>query len=145
MLACDLLVAARDARFGLPEAKRGLVAGAGGVIRLPRLIPQRIAMQMVLTGDMMGAERLYELGLVNVLTEPGGALAAAKEMARTIIDNVPLSVTLSKHVINEQRDWPNDAIWDMQDAILGDFRNFNDAKEGALAFLEKRKPKWTGT
>ena len=145
VLACDLTVAAKTARFGLPEAKRGLIAGAGGVLRLPRLIPPRIAMQMILTGDMVEAQRLYELGLVNVLTETGGALAAAKAMARSIVANAPLSVQLSKRVITEQRDWPLDQMWTRQDAVLGNFRGFNDAKEGARAFLEKRQPNWTGT
>ena len=145
VLACDLLVASRTAMFGLPEAKRGLLAGAGGLLRLPRFIPQRIAMEMALTGDMVSAERLERYGLVNRLVEPGQALAAAKEMARAILANAPLSVQLGKQVINEQRDWPLDQMFARQDGVLGNFREFNDAKEGAAAFVAKRSPKWTGT
>ena len=145
MLVCDLAVAARDARFGLPEAKRGLLAASGGLMRLPRLIPPRVAMQMALTGDLVGAETLHQLGLINVLTETGGALAAARELARAIAANAPLSVQLGKRVINAQRDWPVDEMWRRQDAVLGDFRSFNDAREGARAFVEKRAPRWTGS
>src|SRR4051794_15550136 len=90
VLACDLVVAARNAQFGLPEVKRGLAAAAGGLLRLPRLLPQRIAMEIALTGDMIGAERLYQFGLVNQLTEPGGALDAARALARSILANAPM-------------------------------------------------------
>ena len=106
MLACDLVVAARNAKFGLPEAKRGLAAAAGGLMRLPRLIPQRIAMEIALTGDMVDAERMYGYGLINELTEAGGALDAAKALARRILVNAPMSIAASKRVIVEQRDWP---------------------------------------
>ena len=145
VLACDLLVASRTAMFGLPEAKRGLMAGAGGLLRLPRLIPPRIAMEMALTGEMMSAERLERYGLVNALVEPGEALAAARKLARSILANAPLSVELSKRVIVEQRDWPQGEMFARQDQVLGNFRESNDAKEGARAFVEKRAPKWTGT
>ena len=145
VLACDLLVASTAARFGIPEAKRGLVAGAGGLMRLPRLLPPRIAMEMALTGEMVTAERLERYGLVNRLVEPGQALAEAKKLARTILANAPLSVELSKRVIALQRDWPIDRMFALQDEVLGDFRSWNDAREGALAFVEKRNPKWTGT
>ena len=145
VLACDLLVASTAARFGIPEAKRGLVAGAGGLMRLPRLLPPRIAMELALTGEMVTAERLERYGLVNRLVEPGQALAEAKKLARTILANAPRSVEMSKRVIVEQRDWPIDAMFARQDEVLGDFRNWNDAKEGALAFVEKRTSKWTGT
>lgn len=144
VLACDLLVASRTAMFGLPEAKRGLMAGAGGLLRLPRFIPPRIAMEMALTGDMVSAERLEGHGLVNRLVDPGQALAAAKEMARTILANAPLSVQRSKQVIVEQRDWPIEEMFARQDEALGNFRETADAKEGALAFVEKRNPKWIG-
>ena len=145
VLACDLLVASRAAMFGLPEAKRGLVAAAGGLLRLPRSIPQRIAMEMALTGAMVSAERLERYGLVNALVEPGEALAAAKTLARSILANAPLSVERSKRVIVEQRDWPLDRMFERQQAVLGDFLNSNDAREGAAAFIEKRTPTWTGT
>ncbi len=145
VLACDLLVASRTAMFGLPEAKRGLMAAAGGLLRLPRAIPQRIAMEMALTGDMVSAERMERYGLVNRLVEPGQALVEAKKLARLILANAPLSVQRCKQVINEQRDWPLDLQFARQDAVLGEFRSVNDALEGARAFIEKRPPQWTGS
>ncbi len=144
-LACDLLVASRDARFGLPEAKRGLAAASGGLVRLPRAIPPRIAMEIALTGDHVDAELLYRHGLVNTLTEPGGALAAATELARRIVANAPLSVAAGKQVINAQRDWSTAESMHRQEEITGPVIASNDAKEGATAFAEKRASKWTGT
>jgi len=145
VLACDLLIASRTALFGLPEAKRGLAAAAGGLLRLPRYLPPRIAMEMALTGEMMSAERLERYGLVNALVEPGEALEAAKKMARTIMANAPLSVELSKRVMVEQCDWPLDEMFARQEAILGHVLRSNDAKEGARAFIERRPAQWTGT
>ena len=145
VLACDLLIASRTAMFGLPEAKRGLAAAAGGLLRLPRNIPPRIAMEMALTGALVSAERLERYGLINVLVEPGQALNEAKRMAREILANAPLSVELSKRVMVEQRDWPLDEMFARQDAVLGHLLRSNDAKEGATAFVEKRTAKWTGT
>ena len=107
VLACDLVVAAKNAQFGLPEVKRGLAAAAaGGLIRLPRLIPQRIAMEAALTGDMIPADRLHHFGLITTLVEPGQALEEAMRLARKILTNAPLAVAASKRVIIEQRDWP---------------------------------------
>ncbi|MDH4377385.1 MAG: crotonase/enoyl-CoA hydratase family protein [Ramlibacter sp.] len=143
-LTCDLLVASRDAKFGLPEAKRGLAAAAGGLIRLPRLLPQRIAMELALTGDMMSAERLYQCGLINALTEPGQALNEAKALARRIVANAPMSLAASKRVIVEQRDWSLDEIWACQEPITRPVLDSSDAKEGARAFAEKRAPRWQG-
>jgi enoyl-CoA hydratase len=144
VLACDLTVAARNAQFGIPEVKRGLAAAAGGLMRLPRLIPQRIAMELALTGDMMSAERAAQLGLVNILTEPGEALAEAKRLAAKIIANAPLSVAASKRVIVEQRDWSLDEQFARQKAITGPVIDSADAREGAAAFAEKRNPNWKG-
>lgn len=144
-LACDLLVASRTALFGLPEVKRGLAAAAGGLLRLPRLIPQRIAMELALTGELVSAERLERYGLINSLVEPGCALAAAKRLARLILANAPLSVAASKQVIVEQRDWPLSEMFARQEAITGPVLRSNDAREGALAFAEKRAPRWTRT
>jgi len=144
MLACDLAVAARDARFGIPEVKRGLAAGAGGLLRLPRLIPPRIALELALTGDMIDAERAAALGLINALTEPGGALAEAKRLAARILVNAPLSVAASKRVIAEQRDWPTAEMFARQQAITGPVITSEDAREGAAAFAEKRAPRWRG-
>ena len=144
MLACDLTVAARNAQFGIPEVKRGLAAGAGGLLRLPRLIPPRIAMELALTGDMIDAERAAAFGLVNILTEPGGALAEAKRLAARIIANAPLSVAASKRVIVEQRDWSLDEMFARQQAITAPVIASADAREGAAAFAEKRPPHWAG-
>ena len=144
-LACDLLVASRTALFGLPEVKRGLAAAAGGLLRLPRLIPQRIAMELALTGELVSAERLERYGLINSLVEPGCALAAAKRLARLILANAPLSVAASKQVIVEQCDWPLSEMFARQEAITGPVLRSNDAREGALAFAEKRAPRWTRT
>ena len=145
VLACDLLIASRTAMFGLPEAKRGLAAAAGGLLRLPRNIPPRIAMEMALTGAMVSAQRLERYGLINVLVEPGEALAEAKRMGREILANAPLSVELSKRVMVEQSDWPLDEMFARQDAVLGHLLRSNDAREGATAFVEKRAARWTGT
>jgi len=144
-LACDLMTASRSARFGLPEAKRGLAAAAGGLIRLPRAIPPRIAMEMALTGDHVDAELLHRHGLVNVLTEPGGALQAAVGLARRVVPNAPLSVAASKRVITGQRDWDTREQFDRQAEITGPVLASHDAKEGARAFAEKRPAHWTGT
>jgi enoyl-CoA hydratase len=141
-LSCDLTVAARNAQFGIPEAKRGLAAAAGGLMRLPRLIPQRIAMELALTGDMMSAERAFQYGLVNVLTEPGEALNEAKKLAARIIANAPMSVAASKRVIVEQRDWPIAEMFARQQAITDPVLKSEDAREGAAAFAEKRAPNW---
>ncbi len=145
VLACDLLVASRTAQFGLPEVKRGLVAGAGGLLRLPRLIPERIAMELALTGAMISAERLERHGLINRLTEPGQALAEAILLAKTILGNAPLSVAASKRVIVEQRDWSLEEMFGRQEAITEPVISSRDAREGALAFAEKRLPNWTAT
>ena len=140
MLACDLAVAARDAKFGIPEVKRGLAAGAGGLLRLPRLLPPRLA----LTGDMMSADRAAEFGLVNTLTDSGGALDEAKGLASRIIANAPLSVAASKRVLVEQQDWSLDEMFERQQAITGPVIASEDAREGAAAFAEKRPANWRG-
>ena len=144
VLACDLLVASRDAKFGLPEAKRGLAAAAGGLMRLPRLIPARIAMEIALTGDLVPAERLERFGLVNEVVEPGQALEAAIRLARRIVANAPMSIAASKRVIIESRDWPISEMFVRQQPITGPVLASADAKEGAAAFAERRTPRWTG-
>jgi enoyl-CoA hydratase len=144
VLACDLVVAARTAQFGLPEAKRGLAAAAGGLIRLPRIIPERVAMEMALTGDPVSAEFLHAHGLVNRVTETGGALDEAHRLARRIVANAPLSITASKRVIREQRDWPTGESFARQDEITVSVLASEDAREGARAFTEKREPRWSG-
>jgi enoyl-CoA hydratase len=144
-LATDLIVAARDSVFGIPEVKRGLVAGGGGLLRLPERIPYAIAMELALTGDTLSAERAHALGLVNVLAEPGKVLEAAIALAEKITANGPLAVAATKRIITESRGWGRDTMFAEQVKILMPIFNSNDAKEGAIAFAEKRQPRWTGT
>ena len=144
-LACDLIVAADNAQFGLPEVKRGLMAGSGGLLRLPQRIPRQIAMQYALTGDMMSAAQARQWGLVNLLTLPGEALGEAKTLAHKIAANAPLAVSVSKQVVSDSLHWPTDERWHRQNALLEIIIHSNDAKEGATAFSEKRPPLWTGT
>jgi enoyl-CoA hydratase len=143
-MACDMIVANRNAKFGIPEAKRGLVAGAGGLIRLPRQIPPRLAMEMALTGDFVGAERCYEMGYVNRLTD-GPALEGALELAAAINENGPLAVQASKQIIKDSATWTDEDMWEKQEAIMRPVFSSNDAREGATAFAEKRKPNWTAS
>jgi enoyl-CoA hydratase len=141
-LACDLIVAARGARLGIPEVKRSLVASGGALLRLPRRIPYHVAMELALTGDPISAERGHELGLVNRLAEPGGALAAALELAAAITPNGPLALAATKRILVEAPGWPEDAAWERQRAIAGPVFASDDAREGAVAFAEKRPPVW---
>lgn len=143
-LACDLMVAAENAQFGLPEVKRGLMAGSGGLMRLPQRIPRQIAMQYALTGDMMTAVEARQWGLVNQLTPPGDALAVAKVLAHHIAANAPLAVQISKQVVAESLHWPTEVRWQRQNQLLESIIHSSDAREGALAFSEKRPPVWTG-
>jgi enoyl-CoA hydratase len=141
-LACDLIVAADDATFGLPEVKRGLIAGSGGLLHLPRLIPPRIAMEHALTGDNLSAVDAHRWGLVNRLTPPGGALAAAKELAGRIAANAPIAVRTTKDIINHGPGWPAQGTWDRQRALLQTVVASEDAREGSEAFVQKRDPVW---
>jgi enoyl-CoA hydratase len=141
-LACDLIVAARGAKLGTPEAKRGLVASGGALLRLPRRIPYHFAMEMALTGDLYPAERLYEVGLVNRLAEPGAALDAALELAARLTPNAPLSLRGGKAILQRAPEWPMADAWDLQEEISGPIFDSQDAREGAVAFAEKRDPVW---
>ena len=143
-LACDLIVASREATFGLPETRRALVAGAGGLFRLPQRIPRAIAMEYALTGEFFGAEAAHTWGLVNHLTEPGESLVGALELARKITANGPLAVRATKQIVAEGADWPAEERWDRQEAIMTPVMTSKDAREGATAFAEKRDPVWTG-
>lgn len=145
VLACDLVVASEDARFGLPEVKRGLVAAAGGVIRLPRKIPRNIALEMIFTGEPIAPQRAAELGLVNRVVKPGDALAAAHELAQAIAANAPLALKVAKLIADTSADWSMDDAFALQAPHTDFVRASNDAKEGARAFVEKRAPAWTGT
>jgi enoyl-CoA hydratase len=143
-LACDLIVAARDARLGIPEAKRSLVAAGGALLRLPRRIPYHVAMEMALTGDPISAERAHALGLVNRVTEPGGAVDAALELAAAIRRNGPLALDATKEILLRQADWSEEEFWREQGEIAGPVMSSEDAREGATAFSEKRDPVWRG-
>jgi enoyl-CoA hydratase len=144
-LATDLIVAADDSAFGIPEVKRGLVAGGGGLFRLPLRIPSAIAMQLALTGENLPAPRAHELGMVNVLTQPGGALEAAIALAEQITANGPLAVAATKRVMIESREWSAGERWSRQLEIIAPVFSSKDAKEGAIAFAEKRAPEWTNS
>jgi enoyl-CoA hydratase len=144
LLACDLIVAARTARFGVPEVKRSLVAAGGALLRLPQRIPYHVALELALTGDPITAERGYELGVVNRLAEPGGALDAAAELAAAIARNGPLALDATKRIVQEAPGWPADEVWERQGAISGPVFASEDAREGAVAFAEKRDPRWRG-
>ena len=143
-LACDLIVAARGARFGIPEVKRGLVAAGGALLRLPRRIPYHLAMELALTGDLVDAERAYDAGLVSRLVEPGAAVDAALELAAQIAANAPLALAASKRILVEAPSWPAGELWERQAQISDPVRASQDAREGSLAFAEKRAPSWQG-
>lgn len=143
-IACDMLVANDKAQFGIPEVKRGLIAGAGGLLTLPSIIGKRLSMELALTGDFISAERAYQIGFVNRLTT-GAALDAAMDLARAVAANGPLALKATKRIINERPDWSSDEMWKKQGEIAGAVFTSNDAREGAAAFAEKRKPNWTGS
>lgn len=143
-LACDLIVASETSTFGLPEVKRGLVANAGGLVRLPRQLPYRIALELVLTGVPISAQALAAMGLINRIAPVGEVLAVAGELAAAIAANGPLAVAVSKRVMQESQDWLSTELFDRQNAYTMPVFKSADAKEGATAFAEKRKPVWTG-
>ena len=143
-LACDMVVAAENARFGLPEVKRGLVAGGGGLMRLLQKVPPGVAQEWALTGDLVDARRAYEVGLVNRLTPPGEALRVALELAATIAQNGPLAVRATKRILREAPEWPAARMFELQREISEPVRASEDAREGATAFKEKRAPRWQG-
>ena len=143
-LSCDLLVAAKGVKLGLPEVKRGLIAGAGGLMRLPQRIPLGLALEIALTGDPITAERGLEVGLVNVLSEPGSALDDALALAARITPNGPLALTATKRTLYEVRDISQADFAARQAEITEPIMASEDAREGATAFAEKREPVWKG-
>jgi enoyl-CoA hydratase/carnithine racemase len=147
VLACDLAVIDETASLGLPEVQRGLMAAAGGVIRLSRQIPQKVALEAALTGEPIGAARAYELGLVNRVAPEGTALEVAIAVAETIARNAPLSVQHTKRVVHRSRDagsdW-DDPAWALSDEAMKVVFASRDAREGPTAFAEKRAPRWEG-
>ena len=143
-LACDLIVAAKGTKMGIPEAKRSLVAAGGALLRLPRRMPYHVVMELALTGDTMPAERFHEFGVVNSLAEPGAAVEVALELAARIAKSGPLALIASKQILQEQFDWSSDEMWAKQGAISGPVFASEDSKEGANAFKERRDPVWKG-
>jgi enoyl-CoA hydratase len=143
-LACDLIVAARGARLGIPEVKRSLVAAGGALLRMPRTMPRNVAMELALTGELIYAERAFELGLVNRLAEPGEALAVALELAETIAANAPLALAATKRVMVESANWSDAEFFSRQRPIIDPVFGSKDAREGAAAFAERRDPVWKG-
>lgn len=143
-LACDLIVASTAAAFGLPEVKRSLAAVAGGLFRLPRTLPPKIAMEVVITGDPITAERAYQFGMVNELTEAGQAMAGAKALAERISANAPLAVRESRTIVAAAQTTDDDTLWNMGFAAMARLASTEDFAEGPVAFIEKRAPNWKG-
>jgi enoyl-CoA hydratase len=144
VLSCDLVIASDDAKFGIPEVRRGLVAAAGGLIRLPRRIPPQVAMEYALTGDFFTATDAHRYGLVNRVTVPGGALSGAVELAERITANAPLAVATTKEIIVRSADWASDDMFRRQEEMVRPILESADAREGAAAFAGKRPPVWRG-
>jgi enoyl-CoA hydratase len=144
MLSCDLVVAADHATFGIPEAKRGLIAGAGGLFRLPKRLPLAIALELALTGDPIDAERAYALGLVNRVVPRHELMEEALVLAERIAENAPLAVRYSKSVMLRAVDADEETGWKLTDEAVGVVFSSSDAMEGPVAFAEKRKPNWQG-
>src|SRR5271165_6497856 len=143
-LACDLIVAAKGAKMGIPEVKRSIVASGGALLRLPRRMPYHVVMELALTGDPLPAERFHELGVVNRLSEPGSAVDDALELAARLAANGPLALAAAKRILQEQFDWSQAEMWARQGEIAGPVMVSEDAKEGASAFKERREPVWKG-
>ena len=144
LLACDLVVAGASARFGVPEVKRSLVAGAGGALLLAKRVPRALALELLLTGDPIDAARAADIGLVNRVVPEGGALEAAVELAERIAANGPLAVMATKQIALSGGDWPPEQCWDQAAALTAAVFASQDAREGARAFAEKRAPVWRG-
>ena len=144
MLACDLVVAADHAMFGIPEAKRGLIAGAGGLIRMPKRLPIAVALELAMTGDPIDAERAYALGLVNTVVPGEQVLTEALALADRIVANAPLAVRYSKSVMKQAAEVSEAEGWKINGAAAGVVFSSADAMEGPVAFAEKRAPNWQG-
>jgi enoyl-CoA hydratase len=144
VLACDLVVASEAATLGLPEVRRGLVAGAGGLLRLPSRIPYHLAMEIALTGEQFPAARLHAAGLVNRLVPAGQALAEARALAARVALGAPLALAATKRVIAQAADWESGEAFARQGEIINPVFTSADAMEGAIAFAEKRAPAWRG-
>jgi enoyl-CoA hydratase len=143
-LACDLIVAATNARFGIPEVKRSLVAVGGALFRLPRRVPLNVAMELTLTGDPIDAARAHHFGLVNALSEPGRAVQGAREMAARIEASAPVAVRASRQVVLSAVTTDETTAWRLSEEAMAQAMNSADFREGLAAFIEKRPPLWTG-
>ncbi|MGX5187680.1 crotonase/enoyl-CoA hydratase family protein [Streptomyces avermitilis] len=143
-LGCDLIVAAQDAKFGLPEVKRGLVAAGGGVIRLPKRIPYHLALELLLTGEPVSGGRAGELGLVNRVTPPGEAVAVALGLAEQLAHNAPLALAAVKNLVRTAGGVPEADAFAVQRKVMGTLMASADVHEGMAAFAERRAPQWTG-
>jgi enoyl-CoA hydratase len=143
-LSCDLIVATSEAKFGLPEVKRGLVAVGGALFRLPKRIPYNVTMELALTGELISAERAQQLGLVSQVVQPGAAVEAALDLARRIAQNGPLAVAATKQILAKAYEWHDEHAWKEQHKLARPALRSKDATEGARAFAEKRPPVWRG-
>ena len=144
MLSCDLVVAADHAKFGIPEVSRGLVAGAGGLIRLPSRIPRAVALELAMTGEPIDAARALEIGLVNRVVPGDRVLEEALALAGRIAKNAPLAVRKSKEIMIRAMELTEEEAWRLNDSFFAEVAASPDAMEGAVAFAEKREPNWTG-
>jgi enoyl-CoA hydratase len=144
LISCDMVVAADHAKFGIPEASRGLIAGGGGLIRLPKRIPLAVAYEMALTAEPIDATRAYELGLVNRVVPGDRVLDEAIALAERIAKNAPLAVRTSKDVMKKSRELSEEECWNLNTEAFGIIGRSADALEGAIAFAEKREPNWQG-
>jgi enoyl-CoA hydratase/carnithine racemase len=144
MLSCDLVVTAEHAMFGIPEAKRGLIAGAGGLLRLPKRLPIAVAYELAMTGDPIDAQRAYALGLVNKVVPSESVLPEALALAERIAANAPLAVRYSKSVMKRAAEMPESEGWKINAEAVGVVFSSADAMEGPVAFAEKREPRWQG-
>ena len=144
LLSCDIVVAADHALFGIPEVSRGLIAGAGGLIRLPRRIPRAVALEMALTGEALSAQRAHEIGLINRVVPAAQVLSTAMELAQRICANAPLAVRMSKRVMLDAMDKSERDAWVLNDESFAEIATSADALEGAVAFAERRPPQWRG-
>ena len=144
-LTCDLLVAAKGAKLGIPEVSVGLFAAAGGLLRLPSRVGYGKAMEMAITADPITAEEAFQYGLVARLAEPGESVATAMELAERVARNAPLAVAASKQLVALTQGVTEDEFWEAQKGPYRTVFASSDAKEGPRAFAEKRPPEWTGT